>query len=491
MDRLLRGMFVVGNQAWPEECINNWRKFNEARLEPSLEEDKKILDLISRNFRQQEAPLDSVFIREYFEKRDDIETANRIDELRKVKHEIQTNYVAQVQAARETQHVLEVQRIAKEAAVIAEHGLRVGKEWLKGPKAAASHFAEQSRLIEEKRDPDPFDFMDWRDLDKPVTPPQYLLRHFRFCAGRPVIIGGYVGIAKTFLAIDLALAVASGQKTAWGDLHVSLKGPVAHLDYEMGKSALLDRYQRMAHSRDITLSLIDLSISCFPKIYLSSRGAEVEFEKIGRKHRLCIIDSFAASTVGKIEENSSQVAQYLHVLSRASDRTGCCFVLLHHERKDSEKKDHENELDDIQRLRGSSAIAGALGAAVSVRHMKDGTYRIRQSKVSAGRSGDPVYLNLVDEGKERPAYENTEGIFLQNSRVAHESVQAAEEKIVLSLIRQHPGEKRDVVYRAVQEAGLTIGTHKLKKILDELTQSGAIQKSSVGWTVTSTEDLLT
>lgn len=234
--------------------------------------------------------------------------------------------------------------------------------------------------------------LDAGALAAPLLPVRYVLRHFRFAPGRPSALVGYAGTGKTYLACDLGLAVAGGQGDAWGSLDADTTGPVVHLDYELG-TELRARYQRLARPRGLDLAQLGgaLRFASFPEVSLTSPNAYDAFARAVDGSVLCVLDSLRAATPGSTDENASSVRTCIDLLTRVSEATGCAFVLIHHEGKVPATGDGARPR--LQRARGSSAIADALGAAVAVTST-DGVLAIEHTKCSRGKLGEPVRLRI-------------------------------------------------------------------------------------------------
>ncbi len=122
MEKILRSLFQVGGVPDAEDALMNWTRFQDHELEPSSEEDKKVLDYLKDFYGQMSAPPDLDIMREYFEKQDAIEITSRVDELSKVQWHISTNFLSLVRQEQENQHIKKLALLVRDAAAIAEHG---------------------------------------------------------------------------------------------------------------------------------------------------------------------------------------------------------------------------------------------------------------------------------------------------------------------------------------------------------------------------------
>jgi len=170
MERIIRSVFQVGSAPDAEEALANWHKLISHKLGFYVEEDKKIYEYLETFYEQMSAPPDFTLIREYFEKKDDIEVCSRLDEIKSVQFYIRTNFLSIVRSELEQQQVKSFIIACRDASVIAEHGRNLdkpieGKKVLRGVQDATgfmfdkmsnfSHFESGEKLegfIEEDAD---------------------------------------------------------------------------------------------------------------------------------------------------------------------------------------------------------------------------------------------------------------------------------------------------------------------------------------------------
>lgn len=170
MERILRSVLQVGNAPDAEECLVNWHKLVEYSLDFTTEEDKRIYDYLHQFYSSMSAPPDFSLAREFFEKKDDIECASRLDEIKKAQFYVRTNFLSIVRSEHEQQQLKSFIIACRDAASIAEHGRNLdkpinGKKVLRGVNDAMgymfdkmssfSHFESGDKLegsIEEDAD---------------------------------------------------------------------------------------------------------------------------------------------------------------------------------------------------------------------------------------------------------------------------------------------------------------------------------------------------
>ena len=170
MERILRSCIQVGNTPDAEEALANWHKLYEHKLNYSNVEDKKIYEYLETFYGQMSAPPDFSLVKEFFEKKDEIEVVSRLDEVKKAQHYIRTNFLSIVRSELEQQQIKSFILACRDAANIAEHGRNLdkpvdGKKILRGVQDAMgfmfdrmsgfSHFESGEKLegfVEEDAD---------------------------------------------------------------------------------------------------------------------------------------------------------------------------------------------------------------------------------------------------------------------------------------------------------------------------------------------------
>ncbi len=141
MERILRSCLQIGGVPEADQALTNWYKLLEHDLEFPIEEDRKIYEYLKTFFNQMSSPPDFSLIKEFFEKKDEIETVSRLDELKKAQFYTHTNFLSIVRNEREQQSIKSVILACRDASHIAEHGRHLekpidGKKILRGPQDA-------------------------------------------------------------------------------------------------------------------------------------------------------------------------------------------------------------------------------------------------------------------------------------------------------------------------------------------------------------------
>lgn len=148
MIRILRSVLQVGNTPDSEDSLANWHKLVEHKLEFNSEEDKRIYEYLTVFYGQMSAPPDFNIVKEFFEKKDDIEVCSRLDEIKKSQFYIRTNFLSIVRSEQEQQQTRSFILACRDAANIAEHGRNLdkpinGKKVLRGVQDAMGYMFER------------------------------------------------------------------------------------------------------------------------------------------------------------------------------------------------------------------------------------------------------------------------------------------------------------------------------------------------------------
>jgi hypothetical protein len=211
-----------------------------------------------------------------------------------------------------------------------------------------------------------------RERRAAAGPVRWVCEGLQLTAGRPNMLVGPPTSGKTIVAQDIALAVANGTH-ALGSFPCN-RGRVVHLDFEQGEQVTFDRYERLSVSLPQELAMI-----FDPCMSLADKGVEPELTALCTGTSLLVIDSLSRS-LPRVDENSSEIGEYLGLLARISNKTGCAILVLHHDRKGTKEADG-SPVDPQDQIRGSTAIPSQLGVVW---------------KLSGGRrEGQPRTLQLI------------------------------------------------------------------------------------------------
>ncbi len=163
------------------------------------------------------------------------------------------------------------------------------------------------------------------------------------------LIGGAPKCCKTWLALDLAVSVASGTP-ALGRFSVRDRGPVLFYGAEDAAAHLRTRIETIAAARGLGLLGLELGLILCPSLRLDAERDRARLAATLAHHRprLLVLDPLVR--LHRIDENSAtEMAALLAELRLLQRRYQLALVLVHHLRKQSGPVDG-------QALRGSSDL---------------------------------------------------------------------------------------------------------------------------------------
>lgn len=241
-----------------------------------------------------------------------------------------------------------------------------------------------------------------------------------------VVIYGEPGSGKSFIAWDMALAVAQG--ATWRGKRVK-QGRVVYIVAE-GREGLPARI--MAYESHFGVDLSALSFRCIERDTPSLMDGAQTLELCERIRAeggadLVVVDTLSQVMAGG-DENSSDMAVISRHCNGIARATGGTVVLIHHSGK-----------DPTRGARGHSSLKGAVDAELEV--LKAGSERsISTTKMKDGPDGDAYGFRLisVEIGRDEDGDPITSCVCVHNEsgRVARRSeVKGAVERVVLSVLK--------------------------------------------------------
>jgi hypothetical protein len=163
------------------------------------------------------------------------------------------------------------------------------------------------------------------------TPPITWLVEGLFLSGGAGILGGAPKSCKSFFALELCVAVASGTPCA-GHFSVSAPGPVTLLCAEDPHAVIVSRLTALARGRGRSLAELPIDVIVESSVRLPEGLARLAATVEARTPRLLLLDPLIR--LHRADENSaaemSGVLDGLRGLARSS---GTAILLVHHARK--------------------------------------------------------------------------------------------------------------------------------------------------------------
>jgi len=191
-----------------------------------------------------------------------------------------------------------------------------------------------------------------------------------------VILSGKAGVGKSMLALHLAHAIANGGYL-FGILPIHCRGRVLIIDNENYPGLYLQRVTALGLNPLEDIDVLNLSEFAID----SGKSLEWLTKVLGEnKYSLIVLDSWT-NLVRRIDENKAgEVGPVLSRLRQLAYEYCCCFVLIHHLRKNL-----PYAVDPRDELRGSSVLMNEADIVLVMQNFsKDGIRILRTVKQRYG-----------------------------------------------------------------------------------------------------------
>jgi hypothetical protein len=203
-------------------------------------------------------------------------------------------------------------------------------------------------------------------------PPRWLMKRIIPESAIGTLIG-QPGTGKSFMAMDMAFAIAQGHE--WRG-HKVKQGRVVIIAAE-GAGGMRKRLQAYAQYHDIDLANVPLQvIPAAPNLVETKEVAQlVAAIKHGGEVALVIVDTFAQTTPGSNENSGEDVGKALANCALLHKHTGAFVLLVHHVGK-----------DESRGARGWSGLKGNVDLEMHVQR-KNGDRHLQITKQKDGEDG--------------------------------------------------------------------------------------------------------
>jgi AAA domain len=182
------------------------------------------------------------------------------------------------------------------------------------------------------------------------------------------LIGGPPKVGKSFLALQAALSVATGEPFL-GALEVKRQGKVLMISLEDGEARLRKRVRDL-HGSDTQLEKIEVVYDLTESLANQEVLAAVrrEIEEVG--YELVIIDTLVAAMPEETKANDAFRADYRRMqhLRKLTEGQGVAVLVNAHTRKPKKGDD----LSSLTAVAGTGGITAAVDAGLIIQKTKDG-----------------------------------------------------------------------------------------------------------------------
>jgi hypothetical protein len=277
------------------------------------------------------------------------------------------------------------------------------------------------------------------------------------------IIGGAPKCCKTYLALEIALAVASG-RPCLGRFHVPQPGPVLLFAAEDSPLQLRARLIGLARARNADFKSLPVFLILAQQLRLDLGLDRQRLSQAIEKYqpRLLILDPFVR--LHRLDENSAmEVSALLADLRTFQRRFHLAILLVHHTRKG-------NGEASGQTLRGSSDLHAWGDSNLYLRRSSDQIHLTVEHR--AARAPETIALTLTAD--EAPHLEVT-GLAPAPKKEAGPDLQ---QEVLDALRRHHAALTQEQLRRA-----LKVRNQALTVALRELLAQNKISRCDGGWTI--------
>lgn len=272
------------------------------------------------------------------------------------------------------------------------------------------------------------------------------------------VIGGQPKCGKTWLALELAVAVASG-KPCLGRFPVPRPGAVLVYGAEDAPEQIRERIEQLAQARQADFQSLDVRLILEPSLRLDRPQTLDRLRLTLQQHqpRLLVLDPYVR--LQRADENdATQVSAILAALRDLSRRFRLAIALVHHARKNASEQPG-------QALRGSSDFHAWGDSNLYLQRRRD-------------------FLLLTREHRFAPAGPNLALALSPNPPVRLELLQenpapnsSLDQRVLDALATDAP--QSQLQLRRL----LHVRNHTLGQTLRQLEVQGHIRRNSDGWTI--------
>jgi hypothetical protein len=233
-------------------------------------------------------------------------------------------------------------------------------------------------------------------LLNPPEPKRPIIGEGLLDEGDGAVIVGQSGIGKSWLALDLSMAVSMGYD--WLGRFEVQQGPVVYIDEEGSEWDMFKRQRQIATSRGVDFaSITNLKYSVAEEIKLDDDRGITQIRRIigDMDPVLIVFDALVRMHSG--DENSNRdMARFFSIVKKLKKHHRAAFLFLHHIRKPG-KDDPEDELD---LMRGAGDIRAWPDTIWTVREKDRMIARVRHAKSRGHKMADPFYVHIdADENE--------------------------------------------------------------------------------------------
>ena len=277
------------------------------------------------------------------------------------------------------------------------------------------------------------------------------------------ILGGEPKCCKSFLALDIALSVASGA-ACLRQFPVRRAGPVLLFPAEDSLAVVRQRLEGIAAAAHVNFQALPVEVITAPTLRLDTATDRHRLSDTVQNLQPVLLILDPLIRLHRVDENdATQIATLLSYLRELQRRFHLAILLVHHARKDS----HGSRPG--QALRGSSELHGWGDSNLYLR--RKGSQLTLSTEHRAAASQDHIPLQLTQVGAA-----------LALAVLEYPLAQPQAEPTPVERVRAALAQLQEPVFSVQQLRKLcAIRTETLCAALEELTQQGELSRNAKGY----------
>lgn len=281
------------------------------------------------------------------------------------------------------------------------------------------------------------------------------------------LIAGIPGVGKTWIALDMLFAVATGS-LCLGKYRVMHSAPVLLVEEEGTFFGLSRRLHMLARGRQLTADKL-ANFHHMTRQFVNIVNHEKELIQFVKTHGIKFIVFDSMREVHSADENSSeQMKPVLNSFSRLSLETGASVLLIHHLRKESGGADKRPV---FERMRGSSAIHGWRDCVLGIEGEEQSSLAKCTFQFRDAESSEPITIKRNYDGLNQSL--SLMASTLVESEVAQDKLQA-----MIEYLRAHGASFKD---HLCQKVGGRKGENI--RVFNHAVKTGLVVKNGFKWDV--------
>jgi hypothetical protein len=309
-------------------------------------------------------------------------------------------------------------------------------EWAEAGGTAAAFKMLFEKAETWKATPSAMQAIPWRcslDLLREPCPETSWLVDGMIPAGAAVLYSGREGDMKSWVALEVAVAVAEGGTWLGRQCEV---GAVLFLNAEMPEDLFRTRLHAVGGSRN-------LNVWGWQDMAFPSTLDDPSLTEAAQQHRLIIVDTLKRFMEGLDENSSSDMAVIMDKI-RQLTRWGTTVLVLHHKPKDPA---------NASGYRGSTEIAAGVDVVLTVeRQDKDGAVTLHIKATKTRYPVDPKISIAVTRTDTKPAFKDATGAaqVAKQQAIAHQLAQLQAVMTELNAREGHRPNQSDIIKEATR-----------------------------------------